>query len=74
METSTDFRRLWDEDEIRSHGKFQKQLVRPNVGEIVLESSVFYVDGSEGLSMFVWSPANEASARAIAQLVQQSVT
>ena len=72
METSPDFRRLWDEGEMRSHGKLQKQLVRPGVGEIVLESSVFSVDGSDGLSMFVWSPVNEASARAIAQLVQRS--
>ena len=72
METSPDFRRLWDEGEIRTHGGFQKRLVRPDVGEIVLESSVFYVDGSGGLSMFVFSPTNEASARAIAQLVQRS--
>jgi transcriptional regulator with XRE-family HTH domain len=74
MEASPEFRRLWDEGEIRSHGRFTKQLVRPEVGEIMLESSVFYVDGGEGLSMFVWSPANEASARAIAQLVQGSRT
>ena len=74
MVTSPDFRRLWDEGEIRSHGTMQKQLVRPGVGEIVLESAVFHVDGSDGLSMFVWSPANEASARAIAELVQRSGT
>jgi len=74
METSPDFRRLWDEGEIRSHGKLQKQLVRPEVGEMVLESSVFHVDGSDGLSMFVWSPVNEVSARAITELVQRSGT
>jgi transcriptional regulator with XRE-family HTH domain len=74
METSPDFRRLWAEGEIRSHGGFQKRLVRPEVGEIVLESSVFHVEGSDGLSVFVFSPANEASARAIAQLVQRSGT
>ena len=56
------------------HGVMQKRLVRPDVGEIVLQSSVFYIDGSEGLSMFVWSPTNEASERAIAQLVQRSVS
>ncbi|APR82772.1 Putative DNA-binding protein [Minicystis rosea] len=71
METSPDFRRLWDEGEIRTHGGFQKRLVRPDVGEIVLESSVFSVDDSNGLSMLVLSPMNEASARAIARLVQR---
>jgi len=72
MATSPDFRRLWDEGEIRTHGGFRKQLVRPGVGEIVLESSVFHVEGGGGLSMFVLSPADEASARAVAQLVERS--
>jgi len=72
METSADFRRLWAEGEIRSHGGFRKRLVRSGVGEIVLESSVFSLDGSDGLSMFVFSPVDEASARALAQLIQQS--
>jgi PAS domain-containing protein len=74
MQTSPDFRRLWGEGEIRSHGGFQKRLIRPEVGELVLESSVFHVEGSDGLSMLVLSPANEASARAIAQLLQRSGT
>ncbi|MBJ6762278.1 helix-turn-helix domain-containing protein [Myxococcaceae bacterium JPH2] len=72
MELSPDFRRLWAEGEIRSQGGFQKRMVRPDVGEIVLESSVFHLEGGDGLSMLVLSPTNEASARAIAQLVQQS--
>ncbi|MBU8894605.1 transcriptional regulator [Corallococcus sp. H22C18031201] len=71
METSPDFRRLWAEGELRSHGGFQKRIVRPEVGEIVLDSSVFKLEGSDGLSMFVFSPANEASARAIATLMQR---
>ncbi|WP_437568692.1 hypothetical protein [Sorangium sp. So ce542] len=45
---------------------------RALVGEIVLESSVFRVEGSDGLSMFVFSPADEASARGVAQLVRRS--
>ena len=67
--TSPEFCRVWDEGEARSHGVFQKRLVRPEVGEIVLESEVFHIDGAGGLSMFVWSPADEASARGIAKLV-----
>lgn len=74
METSADFRRLWDEGEIRTQGGFQKRLVRPGVGEIVLDSSVLHVEGSDGLSMLVLSPADEASARAVAELVRRSGT
>jgi transcriptional regulator with XRE-family HTH domain len=74
MQTSRDFRRLWDEGEIRLHGNMQKQIARRGVGEIVLESSVFPVDGSDGLAMFVWSPANESSARAVTRLVRRAGT
>nr|WP_233612221.1 hypothetical protein [Corallococcus sp. AB045] len=72
MEASPDFRRLWDEGDLQSHGTLRKQLVRPAVGELVLESSVFTVEGGDGLSMFGWSPANEERARSLAQLVQRS--
>jgi transcriptional regulator with XRE-family HTH domain len=37
-ETSADFRRLWTEHELRTHGVMLKLLVRPGVGEILLES------------------------------------
>ncbi|HET9958209.1 MAG TPA: helix-turn-helix transcriptional regulator [Polyangiaceae bacterium] len=71
-ETSPEFRRLWREGEMRPHSEFRKRLIRPDVGEIELEASVFYVEGSDGLSMFVWSPVNEASAIALEQLVERS--
>lgn len=71
MEASADFRRLWNEGEVRSHGGFRKRIVRPEVGEIVLESSVFPVDGSAGLSMFVLSPTDEGSRQALARLLQR---
>lgn len=70
-ETSPDFRRLWAEGEIRPHDGLRKQLMRPDVGEIVLESQVLHVEGSDGLSLFVWSPVNEASARALAELLRR---
>jgi transcriptional regulator with XRE-family HTH domain len=69
MATSPEFRRLWAEGEIRTHGVTQKRLVRPGVGELVLETSLFHCDGHDGLSMFVFSPANDDTARAIAALV-----
>lgn len=68
METSSDFRRLWAEGEVRSHGGFRKRLVRPDVGEIVLDATVLHVEGCEGLSIFVFAPADEESARLIAKL------
>lgn len=69
MTNSPDFRRLWDEGEFRSHGVSLKRIVRPDVGEIALETSVFHVEGGQGLTMFVFSPIDEASAAAVARLV-----
>jgi transcriptional regulator with XRE-family HTH domain len=69
-ETSADFRRLWAEHELRTHGVMLKLLVRPGVGEILLESSAFSVDGGDYLRMTVYLPANAASARGIDELVR----
>jgi hypothetical protein len=69
-ETSADFRRLWAEHELRTHGVMLKLLVRPGVGEILLESSAFSVDGGDYLRMTVYLPANAASARGIEELVR----
>ncbi|WP_093525953.1 helix-turn-helix transcriptional regulator [Stigmatella erecta] len=71
METSEEFRRLWAENELRTHGVRYRRLVRPNVGELVFETSVFSVDDSDGLSMFVLSPVDDASARGVEQLIRE---
>lgn len=71
MATSAEFRRMWDDGELRTHGVTQKRLTRPDVGEIALEASMFHVDGSDGLAIFVFTPTDDASARAVAQLVRQ---
>lgn len=61
---------LWAENELRTHGVVHKRIVRPGIGELVLESSAFSVDGSDGLSMVVFLPTNVATARGIEQLVR----
>jgi transcriptional regulator with XRE-family HTH domain len=71
MGASPDFRRLWEEGDIGTHGGFRKELMRPGVGAIVLESSVLHVEGSDGLSLFVFAPADDASAQALATLVRR---
>ncbi|MFY0567002.1 hypothetical protein ACN28E_24615 [Archangium lansingense] len=47
-----------------------RRLVRPEVGELVFETSVLSVDDSDGLSLFVLSPADDASARGVEQLLR----
>jgi transcriptional regulator with XRE-family HTH domain len=70
MANSPEFRQLWEAHELRTHGVQYRRLVRPGVGELVFEISTFTVDDSDGLSMLVMSPADEVTARGVAQLVR----
>jgi transcriptional regulator with XRE-family HTH domain len=63
--TSADFRRLWAENEMRSHWVGLKRLQHPQAGPLAFEYSAFAVDGADGLSMVVFTPASPADARAI---------
>ncbi len=67
--TSADFRRLWAENDVRSHWVGLKRLQHPVAGPLTLETSAFAVDGADGLSMVVFTPASPADARAIELLL-----
>ncbi|WP_434388711.1 helix-turn-helix transcriptional regulator [Melittangium boletus] len=71
METSAAFRRLWAENELATHGVKIRRLFRPGVGELRLETSMFSVDDSDGLSLLVLTPADDASARGIERLLRE---
>jgi transcriptional regulator with XRE-family HTH domain len=66
---SPDFRRLWADNEVRSHGAGRKRMNNPFVGPFTLEISAFAIDGAEGLTMLVFTPASAADARAIEALM-----
>jgi hypothetical protein len=66
---SADFRRLWAENEVRSHGVGLKRFHDPVVGQFALEVSAFAVEGAEGLTMMVFTPASAADARAMEVLL-----
>jgi transcriptional regulator with XRE-family HTH domain len=67
--TSADFRRLWAENETRSHWAGPKRFQHAIAGPLTFEYSTFAVDGADGLSMVVFTPASPADARAIELLV-----
>jgi transcriptional regulator with XRE-family HTH domain len=69
--TSADFRRLWAENDVRSHWVGIKRLQHPLAGPLTLETSAFAVDGAEGLSMVVFTPTSPADAEAIAALLSR---
>jgi hypothetical protein len=67
--TSADFRRLWAENGVSTYGAGQKRIHHAVAGALTLEYSAFAVDGSDGLSMVVFTPATPADARKIERLL-----
>ena len=70
--SSADFRRLWTENDVRSHWIGIKRLRHSQAGPITLEYSAFAVDGGDGLSMVVFSPASTADLRAVQALIART--
>ena len=69
--SSPDFRRLWAENDVRSHWGGVKQLPHAKAGLLTLEYSTFAVDGANGLSMVVFTPTTAADACKIAALISE---
>jgi len=67
--SSPDFRRLWAENDVRRHWGGRKRLHRPLVGSFALDTMSFSVEGADGLSVIVFTPASPADARAVELLL-----
>lgn len=69
LETSAEFRRVWDASEVRTQGSGLKRMLVPDAGLLVFDYATFAVDAAPGLSMMVFSPLSAADAATIATLV-----
>ena len=67
---SPEFRAMWRDYDVRSHGDAVKHIKHPVLGPIALEHSAFAVDGRPDLSMVVYNPATQEDARRIASLLK----
>jgi len=71
--TSPEFRELWAETEVLSHGHGVKRFRHPVAGPLQLELSAFAIEGAEGLSLIVYTPVTAADVRAIEALLERRV-
>ena len=69
QEKSAEFRRLWAENEVRTHGIGLKRLHHPIAGPLTLEYSAFSVDGADNLSMIVCTPVSSRDEKAVQALL-----
>src|SRR5580700_10782562 len=65
---SPEFKAMWRDNDVRSHGEGVKHLRHPLLGPISFEYSAFAVDGRPDLNMVVYNPATPADAEKIRSL------
>jgi transcriptional regulator with XRE-family HTH domain len=68
---SPEFKAMWRDNEILSHGEAVKHIRHPALGPIAFEYSAFAVDGRPDLSLLIYNPATPADAEKIASLVRR---
>jgi transcriptional regulator with XRE-family HTH domain len=67
---SPEFRRMWQDNDVQTHGEGVKHMRHPVLGPVSFEYSAFAVDGQPGLSLLVYNPATEADAARIQALMR----
>jgi transcriptional regulator with XRE-family HTH domain len=67
---SPEFKMMWSDKDVRSHGEAVKHIRHPVLGPIAFEYSAFAVDGRPDLSMVVYNPATPADADKIRSLMK----
>jgi transcriptional regulator with XRE-family HTH domain len=65
---SPEFKAMWQDNDIRSHGEVVKHIRHAELGPLAFEYSAFAVDGRPDLSMVVYNPATPADAERIRSL------
>jgi transcriptional regulator with XRE-family HTH domain len=66
---SPEFKAMWRDNDVHSHGEGVKHMRHPILGAIAFEYSAFAVDGRPDLSMVVYNPATSADADKINSLL-----
>lgn len=65
---SAEFRRMWQDNDVRTTGEGAKTIRHPRVGEITFEFSSFAIDGRPDLRLMIYNPATDADAARMRRL------
>ena len=67
---SPEFKVMWRDNDLRSHGEAVKHIKHPVLGPIGFEYSAFAVDGRPDLSMVIYNPVTRADLDRIRSLIE----
>jgi hypothetical protein len=71
---SPEFKAMWRDNDVRSHGEGVKHIRHPILGPFAFEYSAFAVDGRSDLNMVVYNPVTPADAAKIRSLTRSART
>jgi transcriptional regulator with XRE-family HTH domain len=71
---SPEFKAMWRDNDVRTHGDGVKHIRHPILGPISFEYSAFAVDGRPDLSMVVYNPVTPADAEKIRSSIETDAT
>lgn len=69
---SPEFKVMWRDNDVRSHGEGIKQLRHPIAGLLALEYSAFSIDGRPDLSLVIYNPATPKDVNRIRELMNST--
>ena len=72
-QSSTEFRKLWQDNEVVAHAEGVKRIRHPKAGMVHLEFSSFSVEGRPDLGMIVYNPVRDMDGEKIRDLMQERV-
>jgi transcriptional regulator with XRE-family HTH domain len=67
---SPEFKAIWQDNDVRTHGEGTKELHHPTAGKITVDYSAFSVDGRPDLSLVIYSPVTDSDTQLIRSLVE----
>lgn len=67
---SPEFERMWNDNQVRTHGDSVKRLHHPIMGTIALEMSAFGIDNRSDLELIVYNPARGVDGEKIRALLR----
>jgi transcriptional regulator with XRE-family HTH domain len=71
---SPEFRAMWRDNDVTSHGEGVKHMRHPVLGPIAFEYSAFAVDGRPDLSLVIYNPVSPADVERIGALIEGART
>jgi transcriptional regulator with XRE-family HTH domain len=67
---SPEFKRMWQDNDVRNYGEGTKYILHPTVGRLGMEYSAFSVDGRPDLGMIIYNPSTPEDAERIRSLIK----